>query len=332
MAEHVIDKFTYGGNTYKLQDNESGYLTNAVTSLNSKTGAVTITGTDGITVTADANTDTVTIEGPIGFSDTDDQMWVNWKVEEAAIYGQQTQSVTYSFAIHMDDNKTKLTSATLARSYNGADWDILGTLHPISSFSNSFVPIGTILDFAGSTAPTGYLICDGSAVSRTTYSDLFTVIGTTWGAGDGSTTFNLPNLCGRATIGVGTGTATDATAHTLGDTNGTETHLLTANESGIHEHNHADTLTFKLPNHAHGLANSMIVYNNASSNTSRMATNGSGTKISVNTNIGLNTENPTSLSNCTKSGSVTKHNGADATTSHNNMQPYATVNKIIKAL
>ena len=176
MAEHVIDKFTYGGNTYKLQDNESGYLTNAVTSLNSKTGAVTITGTDGVAITTDANTDTVTIEGPIGFSDTDDQMWVNWEAEEALPYGQWTRSVTYSFAVHMDDNKTKLTSATLARSYNGTDWDILGALHPTSSFSNSFVPIGTILDFAGFTPPTGYLICDGRAVSRTTYADLFEIL------------------------------------------------------------------------------------------------------------------------------------------------------------
>jgi len=67
-------------------------------------------------------------------------------------------------------------------------------------------PVGTLIDFAGSTAPSGYLVCDGTAVSRTTYSDLFTVIGTTYGAGDGSTTFTLPNLIdkfkqGSSTIG-----------------------------------------------------------------------------------------------------------------------------------
>lgn len=56
------------------------------------------------------------------------------------------------------------------------------------------VPVGTVLVFAGSTAPTGYLLCDGSAVSRTTYSALFSVIGTTYGVGDGSSTFNLPNF------------------------------------------------------------------------------------------------------------------------------------------
>jgi hypothetical protein len=59
------------------------------------------------------------------------------------------------------------------------------------------VPTGTLIDFAGSAAPDGYLLCDGSAVSRTTYSALFAVIGTIYGTGDGSTTFTLPNLIDR---------------------------------------------------------------------------------------------------------------------------------------
>lgn len=57
-----------------------------------------------------------------------------------------------------------------------------------------FNPTGTIIAFAGNTLPKGYLPCNGSAISRTTYADLFTVIGTTYGTGDGRTTFNLPNL------------------------------------------------------------------------------------------------------------------------------------------
>lgn len=60
----------------------------------------------------------------------------------------------------------------------------------IASDSN---PIGSVIAFAGNNAPVGYLMCDGSAVSRETYADLFAVIGTTYGSGDGSTTFNLPN-------------------------------------------------------------------------------------------------------------------------------------------
>ena len=59
------------------------------------------------------------------------------------------------------------------------------------------VPTGIVQFFAGSSAPKGWLVCDGSAVSRTEYDELFEVIGTTYGAGDGSTTFNLPNLIDR---------------------------------------------------------------------------------------------------------------------------------------
>lgn len=82
-------------------------------------------------------------------------------------------------------------------------------------------PVGSILPFAGSTIPDNYLECDGSAVSRTTYADLFAVIGTTYGAGDGSTTFNLPNIKGKVTVGQDTG---DTSFDTLGETGGSAEH------------------------------------------------------------------------------------------------------------
>lgn len=65
-------------------------------------------------------------------------------------------------------------------------------------------PAGIIMAFGGTAAPTGFLACDGSAVSRTTYAALFTAIGTTWGAGNGSTTFNVPDLRGAFLRGSGT--------------------------------------------------------------------------------------------------------------------------------
>jgi microcystin-dependent protein len=65
-------------------------------------------------------------------------------------------------------------------------------------------PSGSILMFAGSTAPDNWLLCDGAAVSRATYNKLFQAIGTTWGAGNGTTTFNLPDMRGAAPAGVGT--------------------------------------------------------------------------------------------------------------------------------
>ena len=76
--------------------------------------------------------------------------------------------------------------------------------------------IGTIKEFAGSSAPTKWLVCNGTAISRTTYSDLFSVIGTTYGAGDGSTTFNIPDFQGRSPKGVGTSSGgTDHVAESI---------------------------------------------------------------------------------------------------------------------
>lgn len=63
------------------------------------------------------------------------------------------------------------------------------------------MPVGCVIPFAGAAAPTGWLLCQGQAVSRTTYAQLFSVIGTTYGSGDGSTTFNLPDMRGRVAVG-----------------------------------------------------------------------------------------------------------------------------------
>lgn len=65
-------------------------------------------------------------------------------------------------------------------------------------------PTGCVMAFAGSTTPDGWLLCDGSDVSRTTYANLFAVIGTTYGAGDGSTTFGLPTLTNKFIMGSST--------------------------------------------------------------------------------------------------------------------------------
>lgn len=71
-------------------------------------------------------------------------------------------------------------------------------------FNRGSTPPGSFIHSARSTAPTGYLLCDGSAVSRTTYAKLFAAIGTTYGAGNGTTTFNLPNTSGLFFRGTGT--------------------------------------------------------------------------------------------------------------------------------
>lgn len=85
------------------------------------------------------------------------------------------------------------------------------------------IPIGTGFDYFGTTAPTNYMFADGSAISRTTYSELFDIIGTTYGAGDGTTTFNLPDKRSRVSIMVDS-EGTNATEFPdLGDTGGSTT-------------------------------------------------------------------------------------------------------------
>ena len=81
------------------------------------------------------------------------------------------------------------------------------------------LPIGSMIPYGKATAPTNWLICDGSVVSRTTYAELFAVIGTSYGAGDGSTTFNLPNKKGKVSVGLDTN---DTDFNTIGKTGGSK--------------------------------------------------------------------------------------------------------------
>lgn len=103
--------------------------------------------------------------------------------------------------------------------------------------SGDTLPIGSIAQFGGTTAPTNWLICNGQAVSRETYSELFAVIGTTYGDGNGSTTFNLPDFSSRSPMGIGEGTdGTNTETTTLGQEKGEYKHQLI--ESELPEHTH----------------------------------------------------------------------------------------------
>ena len=144
------------------------------------------------------------------------------------------------------------------------------TLFAPASASNGVV-IGSIQMFAGSVSPSGYLICDGSAISRNTYSALFNVIGDTYGVGNGSTTFNIPNLKGKVPVGLD---SLQTEFDTLGESGGEKTHTLTTPEMPSHNH------TF-------------TAWNNTNTDTSDIFTNdwrldpGSGTWGTSNTGGGL---------------------------------------------
>lgn len=98
---------------------------------------------------------------------------------------------------------------------------------------------GSMKDWPAATPPTGWLAMDGSAVSRTTYAALFAVIGTTWGAGDGSTTFNLPNKAGRVSVGAGG-------AFTVGATGGSADAVVVAHTHGVNDPGHSHTTAMQV--------------------------------------------------------------------------------------
>jgi microcystin-dependent protein len=98
-----------------------------------------------------------------------------------------------------------------------------GNTYTSNNYFENDNPIGSITDYAGSTLPNDFLWCDGSAISRTTYASLFTAIGTTYGVGDGTTTFNLPNLKGRVSAGYDVSNTVLPFSSTLGATGGSVT-------------------------------------------------------------------------------------------------------------
>lgn len=104
-------------------------------------------------------------------------------------------------------NKT-LTSPILNGATCGANPTValgVATKQYVDSTLSIVLPPGVMFPYGGATPPTGFLICDGTAVSRTQYAALFSIVSTTYGSGDGATTFNLPDKRGRTSIGAGTG-------------------------------------------------------------------------------------------------------------------------------
>jgi len=174
--------------------------------------------------------------------------------------------------------------------------------------SDAAFSAGMVMPFAGTSAPTGWLLAYGQAVSRTTYADLFTAISTTYGSGDGSTTFNLPDLRGRTIAGqddMGGSSANRLTnqsgglnGDTLGATGGAETHTLT---------------TSQMPSHSHTLGSNAKI-------STTFSTSGSNTAVKRETLSG-------SALDSFISGST---EAAGSGSAHNNVQPTIILNYIIK--
>jgi microcystin-dependent protein len=220
-------------------------------------------------------------------------------------------------------------------------------------------PVGSVVDYAGSSAPTGWLLCSGQAVSRTTYAALFTAIGTTFGVGDGSLTFNVPDCQGRVTAGKSAGTSRLTTGYfgavtvqndtTLGAVGGLESHTLTTAQLATHGHTATDaghthtatdaghTHTTTDAGHTHATTSSGVLGGASTFNAdagatqvvagpsalSSASTGSATTGVTINTGVASVT-----VASGTASISVTNTGSNSA---HNNVQPTIIFNKIIFA-
>jgi microcystin-dependent protein len=121
---------------------------------------------------------------------------------------------------------TGLTSAGAAGNVltsNGADW---------TTAAPNYVPTGGMMMWGTASAPFGYLLCNGAAVSRSTYSALFAVLGTAYGSGDGSTTFNVPDFRDRFPVGAGTTYSANSTGGSANAITVSHTHTFTTGSAG----------------------------------------------------------------------------------------------------
>jgi microcystin-dependent protein len=172
------------------------------------------------------------------------------------------------------------------------------------NYLKNSLPPGVIIPYAGATSPDQWLLCDGSEISRTTYASLFSIIGTLYGIGDGSNTFNLPDIKGKAIVGKN---SAETEFDTLGKTGGEKTHTLISDEMPVHTHTQ--------DSHTHGI---YTLFGTDSSNRRIVLDTASGHVAGTDLSRG-NVDNTTATNQNAGGGSA-----------HNNLQPYIALNYIIK--
>lgn len=211
-------------------------------------GALNVGGTIRTSVT-----DTAATPGYSWGNDTNTGIWHSAADEVSITTGGTTKVTINSYGAIALSGSYGTAGAVLTSQGNnaGAVW---------SPFAAVAVPTGVLVPYAGTSAPTGWLLCDGSQVSRTTYSGLFAVIATTYGVGNGTSTFNLPDLRGRVPAGrdINTGAGfsnrligdTGLNAQILGNVGGLGTVTLTTDQMPLHGH------SFRLSTQAGGASDS----------------------------------------------------------------------------
>ena len=182
---------------------------------------------------------------------------------------------------------------------------------------NEIMPYGTIVQTARTTAPTGWLLCQGQLISRTTYAGLFSAIGTTYGSGDGSTTFGIPNLQGVVPVGK----SASGTFATLGGTGGAETHTLTEAQMPSHTH------TQNAHNHTQDPHQHNIQYYSPSPVPTGVQDNGWVHPVR---NSPYASGGVISNTTATNQSTIATNQNTGGGQAHNNLQPYIILNYMIK--
>ena len=299
------------------------------------------------------NTPTLT-SGEVGINAADGKIWIGNAAGNANVLVSSLTRSDHTGTLAITSGGTGQTSANAAAnailpSQTSNSGKYLTTNGTDSSWgtvtAGTTLPAGSMQMFAGAvtqsatagvvttTAPSGWLLANGDLVSRSTYSALFSAIGTVFGVGNGSTTFALPDLRGRVASQVGTGTYAGATARTLGGTLGTETETLSASQIPAHSHPNTVGSTAGGSNNITSGMSANTTHNHSvdraawtNSGTAPYTFTGGGSNIALQ-NIGIN--NSASLDH-THNVFITNANNTGGGGSHNNMQPTIGLNFIIK--
>ena len=247
------------------------------------------------------------------------------------------------------DQWWKSDEGTLFTYYNdGSSSQWVESTNVVANVEPNPIPAGAMMAWASDTIPSNWLLCDGSAVSRSTYASLFAAIGTQYGSGDGTTTFNLPDIKGRTIVGKD---ASQTEFDVLGETGGAKTHTLLISEMPSHTHlqdshthtQNSHTHTQNSHNHtqnAHTHPNAgggyaaLISFTASGGNSAYMGQGAFGAGGATWAGAQTATNNATTATNqsttATNQATTATNQNTGGGEAHNNLQPYIVLNYIIK--
>lgn len=238
-------------------------------------------------------------------------------VLEATTEGVPKATLTATGNLWLAGDLTVLGSATVT------DFTAMNHTHEGTDQGGRVIPAGVIVPWAGGGAtPSGWLQCQGQVISRATYADLFDVIGTTYGEGDGATTFSLPSLKGRVPVGID---ADQTDFSSLGKTGGSKTSVATHSHSTSHTHTGTSGMMSANTEHSHAYSVNGTGSTGAATSSSAHAGASAGTTAFTTANA--NTDHAHTFTTGDPSDSTSGSTGS----SSGNLPPFLVLSFLIKA-